>query len=95
MRPLLLAVGLVTMPAMAGPYVEIGLGINGLNPANDWDDCNTAGANLGAGYMWHLDDNWIVDLGYQHYSQYLCGPPLDDQGESNLDSINITLRYEW
>lgn len=89
---------LICTSVWAGPYVEAGVGFNGINEANDWDDCNDLGANIGLGYMWHLD-NWTMDLGYQHYSQWMCGPPFSDyedgKVESNFDAVNLTVRYEW
>ena len=78
----------------AGFYVEVGAGVTGLNSANNWDDSGEVGANMGFGYI-HRIDNWAVDFGYQHYSSYDKGWPIDDRYESNLDAANITLRYEW
>ena len=88
---LLLIIGLVWfVDVYAGPYVEVGVGINGLRDNNQWEDGNELGTNWGAGYMWHINQ-WTIDAGYQHYSQY----GFVSEYESTLDAANLTLRYEW
>lgn len=85
---------LFTCSANAGPYIEIGVGKNGVRQ-DEWGGRDRTGGWLGFGYVWHPSLEWEIDLGWDHMSQPALGDPFNGKKEDSNDSITLQIRYEW
>jgi hypothetical protein len=93
--------GLLNVTAQADEgkwYAEIGVTHNqSLFQSNDdykWDNAGTAGFYGSVRYEKMLDrDRLGYVLFYTHHSQWLAGPPFNNEGESSLDSIGFAVRW--
>ena len=86
---------LLSFPASADYYyLRIGIGKNlSINSSIPWEDQGEVGCMFGGGHVWeHNKKKNIIDLGLDHYSQCLAGPPIDNRKESSLDALY--LKYE-
>ena len=72
-------------------YLGIGAGKNDiLFGDQEWNDGSEIGCSFKAGYRHHLAGSFYGDIGYNHYSQCLVGPPVNDDLESSSDHL-----YYW
>ena len=87
---------LAATSAQAEPFLELGAGYNAnLFGCDDcWDDggAGPLGAymRIGAQYDWRgvtIGGHWI------HLSQWLVGPPWNDDAESSVDHVGVFARF--
>ena len=83
--------------ALAGPYIEVGIGTNtNLTGCSIcWDDAGGVGTLLGAGYKWRTTKHLTTTLHWTHLSQVDKGIPFNDAVESSVDHIGVKLTYEY
>ena len=89
---------LFSLPAQADYwFAEIGIGNNtNLTGCSIcWDDGGGMGAILSGGYVWEHDNDVFVKAFIFHDSQWDVGPPWNDDDESSLDFIGLSIQKRW
>lgn len=104
-RTVLVAFGLLMLWLLMGcsalpgkTYAEIGIGYNGSlfaeSEAHKWDNAGSPGFYGSLRQEFPLDrDRFSTFVQYTHYSQWLAGPPFNDDAESSLDHIGVGVRW--
>lgn len=96
MRSLLILIALlwtVSGQAREGFFVEVGVGKNGLQSSNRWEDMGGAGCYFGLGYAGDFTKSLTYEVAWRHTSQCETDVPDDGLIESNNDNIAIYGRY--
>ena len=88
---------LFAFPAHADyDYFRIGIGKNtALTSSIPWEDQGEAGCMIGGGHVWEITKQRFLDLGGNHYSQCLAGPPIDNRKESAMEAFYLIHEYRW
>lgn len=88
---------LLSFPASADYYYfRIGAGKNlALTSSILWEDQGELGCMLGGGHVWEITKQDFVDLGVNHYSQCLVGPPVNDKDESAIEALYVIYEQRW
>ena len=90
MRILTYILLLLPVSLSAGPYIELGVGKNGLNQR--WEGSDSMGCYFGLGYN-HRWQDYEIDAAWRHSSQCTRGDGFDEREEDSLDSIGVYGRY--
>jgi hypothetical protein len=82
--------------AHAEPYIEVGLGHNTnlTGCTGCWNDGGGVGALLSIGYT-HQINNISASIHWTHLSQLDIGPPFNNEDESSVDFIGVSVRFVW
>lgn len=90
---LLIGCGVGSAKAHEGFYLELGIGKNDVFGENDWIGRDSAGCNLGGGFIYAPTPRTQIDLGFSHYSQCTRGNGFDNRSEDDLDVIYLKGRF--
>lgn len=79
----------------AGIFAEVGAGHNGsfFNDSLEWENASELGFYGALRAEKQLTDRVTLVTQYAHYSQWLAGPPFNDDAESSLDHIGVAARF--